>query len=338
MTEVQLFEQLNRYYEVLGIDENADEEVIKQAYKDVMRTNINDYMKESQQKKKLASEALLMLNNPNNRQIYKKLRSRYFAKKYLINSFEKKEKPGNTEQKNKYIFNRRDGSKIEIKPIGRYNIENNTIYSYKIYQYYKDITYINTIYGRINLPELLNSEEYCDFCVNSFFSKQNIIKACKRYNGYMGYIGGRRLNKMMIYKHYDAEHDDLDICVRLSDFLDNETLEIQLGDISLFLEKIGSVITHGKNLVQYSAFSDEAEIAEILYGDDIDFNRIKNLDFFYENEVATKLISEKRIREKVEECGGYIGGLIYNPEKDNYDVIVDDVLKRVMVKNKEKEK
>ena len=66
-------EQKRDYYEVLGVDKNADEEALKKAYRQLAKKyhpDVNPGNKEAEAKFKEASEAYAVLSDPEKRRQY----------------------------------------------------------------------------------------------------------------------------------------------------------------------------------------------------------------------------------------------------------------------------
>lgn len=343
--ERELYEQLKEYYDILGIDENADEIKLKKAYRFAAKKyhpDGNPNNKEAEEKFKKVSEAYTILSDENNRKIYSKLKERYGKNEKTT----KKESQSTSSQKtsqehtNRYIFQRRDGSKIELIPTDKYTIEGQAIYKYRVQQYYQDVTIVDDIYGRINLAELLRNVEYCEFCVNNLLSRENIYQSQIHYNGYVGYVEAAHKNGRTFYRITDIESmQNFDISIDVGDirYKNERSINIDEDEYNIWIEEIGKIIVKGKPLTQYITFSDTLDIMSIIYSEEIDFNKLKRNTKYY-NAVTRMLINENRLKQKIKD-GGYVGQVLYNFELDDYDVVVDsEVEKKINTKSKKSER
>lgn len=332
--ERELYEQLKEYYDILGVDENVDERKLKKAYRFAAKKyhpdgNLNN--KEAEAKFKKVSEAYTILNDENNRKIYSKLKERYGKSERTTKKDSKSTFSGETRQEhaNRYVFQRRDGSKIELIPTDRYIIENQVIYKYRVNQYYKNVTIVDDVYGRINLSELLRNSEYCDFCVNNLLSRENIYQSQIHYNGYIGYVEAAHKNGRTFYRITDKESmENFDMSIDVGDirYKNERNIDIEDDDYMMWIEEIGKIVVKGKPLTQYFIFSDTLEIMDIVYSEEIDFNKLKRNSKYYKA-VTKILINERRLRKKLKE-GGYVGQVLYNCELDDYDVVVDSEVEK----------
>lgn len=352
--EKELYEMLKEYYDILGVDENVDEAKLKKAYRFAAKKYHPDTegnTKESEEKFKKVSEAFIFLKDENNRKVYAELKKRY-EREHSSNSTKRKHKTtfySNEEQYerqykkqpekekiNKYIFQRRDGSKIEIQPCNKYFVENQTIYKYRINQFYKDMTIIDDVYGRINLEELLGTPEYCDFCINNLLSRDNIYKSQIHYNGYIGHVEVTNKNGRKFYRVIDKDlAENFDISCDIGNIREEEHRGILIsGDMyDIWVGQIGKIVINGKPLNQYLVFSDILDVMFIIYSEEIEFSKIGK-DKKYSDALLEKLFNEERLKQKVKD-GGYIGQVLYNVTSDDYDIIVDrDVEKVLNVKAK----
>lgn len=358
ISEEELYEKLKKAYMDLGIDETADEKAIKSKYRFLAKKyhpDANPGNKEAEEKFKAISVGYALLADEKNRRIYLKLKEKYDVKrektstnKAKSNSYSEKheeyhedtyENPYTDapEKNNRYIFKRRDGSTIEILPIRKEEIDGQTVYEYKISQHYKDRTIINNLFGRINLDELLKNQEYCDFCVNVFLSKDNIEKTNIVYNGFLGYIEGVRKNGRNFYRIADRDEFDLfDVVADISKLKPKEdSINIDEEDINVFVEKTGSILINGKVLEQYVYYSEYLNVIDLVYSEKIDFQRYKK-DPKYANAVKCLLV-EERVGSKIKQ-GGYIGSIAYNVKTDDYDIVVDKELEKILNTKKSREK
>lgn len=157
--EKSLYQKIKEYCEILNVDENVDEMTLKRSYWCAAKkihpdSNLNSYGANSNFQK--LQEAYNFLKDENNRSYYKELKNKYDKE---INNTENRKENSTfqtrrneiKEHTNKYIFQRRDGSKIEIQPDDKYLIDNETIYKYKVNQYYNNMNIVDCVYGRINL-------------------------------------------------------------------------------------------------------------------------------------------------------------------------------------------
>lgn len=341
MGDRELYYKLKSYYEFLGVDENVDEKKLKHVYKVLAKkyhpdANIDDT--EATKRFQKLGEAYKELLDEKNRNLYKRLKEKYQFERES-NKDNKEENQEKKERKKRYIFNRRDGSKIELQPLERIIIFDESIYLYRICQYFKDFTLINDIYGRINLQELMRNPEYCDFCINNLLSKSNINKYIKTYNCFFGHIEGARKNGKNFYRSCNLEDfDNFDIGLELGSIRLKRNCGINVNE-ELYLEKVGSGYIKGKPISQYLIYSDSENILDIVYSDDIDFERIKR-DGIYKGALTNKLLEYNRIREKVKNDNGYMGGLEFDPIYEDYDVVIDEEIRewfRSKDKNKSKE-
>lgn len=233
------------------------------------------------------------------------------------------------EKHNQNIFKRRDGSTVEILPVGRVELEGQTFYEYKIAQYYKDKTIINNLYGRINLQELFVDKEYCDFCTNVFLSEENIKRSIVQYNGFLGYIEVARKPKGNFYRMADRDRMELfDISIDLGSKVPKQNiLNIDKPEINVLLEKFGTSVINGKILNQYVYYSDYLNQLDLIYSEDIDFVKYRK-DPKYAKAVET-LVVEERAAEKIKQ-GGYVGSIAYNVETDSYDIVMDKEMEKTL--------
>ena len=75
----------------------------------------------------------------------------------------------------------------------------------------------------------------------------------------------------------------------------------------------------------------------IIYSEDIDFKKIKN-NSIYCKAISERLINEKRLKQKIKD-GGYVGQVLYNVELDDYDIIADEEIEKVLnIKSKKEER
>ena len=183
-SERRLYEILKECYDILEINENVDEIKLRKAYKIALKkhhpdTNLDNIEMATEKTRK----AYAFLKDEKNRKLYSMLKQKYENYKQSENKNQKTtnfyEEEKVSENVNKYIFQRRDGSKLEIQPLKKHFIAGEKIYEYKLIQYYNNMTIINNVYGRINLSELLRTVEYCDFCINNLLSKKNINESVK---------------------------------------------------------------------------------------------------------------------------------------------------------------
>ncbi len=338
--EKWLYEMLKEYYDILEVDENVDEKQLKKAYRFAVKKyhpDSNPNNKDSEDKFKKVAEAYQFLSDEKNRKIYLRLKKKYNRSESQNQKTNCYESQKVKEYVNKYIFQRRDGSKIEIQPLNKYFIEGEKIYKYKVIQYYNNMTIIEDVYGRINLEELMKSQEYCDFCVNSLLSKENIHNSVLKYNGYIGYIEMANRQGKNFYRICDKEDfKNSFVVMELYDLTKSEdeaTIYKEKGE--LWIEKLGQIIINGKLLNSYRIFFDPLKILFIMYSENIDFNEIKENKKYY-NAIEKKLLEVERIKEKNEE-GGYIGQLLYDIESEDYDVVVDKEIEKVLnIKEKAK--
>lgn len=339
MSEEKLYYEIKKCFQILGImeiEENFDEEKIKRCYRNLAKKYHPDQKGVGNEEKfKEIQNAYEVLMNEKNRRIYRKLKEKYENADEQENSQQEKVK-NKQERTNKFKFTRRDGSKIEIRPIGRFLINNRYIYCYELLQYYKDITYSNRIYGKINLEELMNNFSYCDFCINTFLSKANIEKNVCGYSGYIGYIERANKNGRECYRIRDMKNEYDDIDVQIANMESDQ--QYNVGDSPFYdgvdIEKKGQILVKGKLLIQYMVFSDVDDIYSLVYAEKIDFKKIET-DMKYKIALS-KLLLAQRLKTKIKE-GGYIGGLLYNCETDNYDIVIDDEIREFFTeKSKEK--
>lgn len=343
LIEMALYKTLKEYYEILEIDEDVDEIELKKAYRQRMKkyhpdVNPDDEYAEEMCRKVL--EAYENLSDERNRRLYSVLRERYgelqeeqYEQQRTYESLKTKETA------NKYFFQRRDGSKIEIQPLNQYTINGKLIYKYKIIQYYNNMTFINDVYGRMNLSELLNTPEYCDFCVNNFLSRRNIENSRKIYNGYIGYVEYINRNGVNMYRICDREKpEECDIVMDIYKLEDkNDNVDVDSGEYNIWLEKMGKIITNGKISEQYILVSEDENFISIIYSENIDFNEIRN-NSIYKYAIANKLLQRDRLKSKID-IGGYVGQLLYNPESEHYDIIVDrEIEKLINIKQRNMER
>ncbi len=344
MKERSLYEKLKSYYEILELDENVTEEKLKKAYRFAAKKyhpDSNPNNPEAESKFKLVSEAYTILKDESNRRIFAELKKKYdreektnYSEQTYQQEWRRREKNNSEdavkETTNKYILTRKDGSKIEIQPLNKYYIEDQFIYSYRIIQYGKDMTLINKVYGRINLDELLRNPEYADFCANSFLSAENIHRSAVHYNGFIGHVEAACKNGRTYYRGSDVDNDEFDISIEVGnidvDVGNDDT--ISTLDYDIWIEKVGSGIIKGRPINQYLAFSDVIGIMDLIYSEDISFIEMKR-NKKYKNAIAKKLLTERRIKQKID-AGGYVGQLQYNPKRDDYDVVVDKELEKVL--------
>lgn len=352
----ELYERYKLAYELFGIkeDEDFDDMQIKKIYRIKSKIFHPDNLKTGDAKKfKALSLAYELLKNKEGREQYRQIKetkkeanfSNKEKKSYKYSKKSKKE-----EKTNQYIFQRRDGSKIEIQPLGKINIEGKSIYYFNIIQYYSDITYINDMYARINWRELMNNVEYCDFCVNSFFSKSRIETACKGYNGYLGHVEGAKLAGRNIYRNSDYNSNDVyDIFIEIGQ-MDSEKAEfitidpdtdkafepIQDDDIDLLIEKTGTVIISGKKINQYNVYSDNIDINDLIYGN-IDIKKMQRCPE-YKVLVCREFLNKNRLIEKLN-TDRYVGSFLYDPIEDDYSIDINYNIQEVLRKrNKNREK
>lgn len=324
ITDKEMYYKLKAAYEMLECDENATEEKLKKSYRILCKRHHPDAGGSETMFKKV-QEAYVEINN--NGWKYKELKLKY----------------DKTTQSNKYIFLRRDGSKIEIQPLEKNIICDELFYCYKIIQYYNDITIINdSMYGRINLKEIMKNREYCDFCVNSFLSKSNIEYRILDYKGYIGRAGAGvgKKNGRMIYKAIECD-SDWDIVDDISKILNDKSKEILLDieDDYIVLGKVGMALINRKLVYQYTicTFEYYDKSSMIVYGGDIDIRMI-NKNERYKTALLEKLLAAEEINSKIKD-GGYIGELIYNWENDDYEVIEDrDIKEFFKTRNQTKER
>lgn len=339
--ERELYEKLKEYYDILGVDENVDEVKLKRAYRIAAKRYHPDGRPgdtDAEENFKKASEAYTVLKEENNRKLYSELKRRYeressnTTKKERKSSFHRSyEKREEKEYTNRYIFQRRDGSKIEIQPLDRYSIEDQTVYRYRVNQYYKDMTIVDDVYGRINLEELLRTPEYCDFCVNNLLSRDNIYQSQVHYNGYIGHIEGAIRNGKRYYRIVDKDSpENFDISIDVGDirYKSEREVTIDMENYDLWIEEIGKMMVKGKPLNQYFIFSDSIDIMNIIYSEDIDLRKVKN-NSIYRKAISDRLVSETRLKQKIKD-GGYVGQALYNVESDDYDIVVDKEIERVL--------
>lgn len=344
MTDEELYIELTKAFEILNVNEDADESAIKKSYRMLLKKYHPDVSEGDEEKSKKITVAYNLLKKERGR--YKELKAKYGDKYTKRNKYENKTKEqrsksqssteqSSTEQSrerkeektNKYIFRRFDGSKIEIQPIEKHNINDETVYEYKLIQYYNNVTFINTIFGRINLQELMRTPEYCYFCVNNFLSKKTIEDTVLHFNGYVGYIEMASKNGRRYYRSIDREEvNNFDTYMDISDLIINNGINIEADNYDLYLEKTGTVLINGKQISQYIAFSDCDKIYELVYINDINFKKIEKNDK-YKNSIIKDLLPIERIRQKSDKEGGYLGGLTYNPLTDDYDLIVDSEIR-----------
>ena len=222
----------------------------------------------------------------------------------------------------------------------RYLTENQTIYKYRVNQYYKDMTIADDVYGRINLEELLKTPEYCDFCVNNLLSRENIYQSQTHYNGYIGHIEGAIKNGKRYYRIADKDSsENFDISIDVGDirYKSERNVTIDMEEYDIWIEEIGKIIVKGKPLNQYFIFSDYLDTMNIIYSEDIDFKKIKN-NSIYCKAISERLINEKRLKQKIKD-GGYVGQVLYNVELDDYDIIADEEIEKVLnIKSKKEER
>lgn len=360
--EETLYKQLKKAYQDLEIDENADEKIIKKKYRVLAKKyhpDANPGNKEAEEKFKAISVGYTLLADEKNRKVYQKLKERYeYNNKnndtYSSSSRADSSKRTNSHQSksywdddeyseytykssyteaqektNKYIFKRRDGSTIEILPVGKVDLEGQTFYEYKVIQYYKDRTIINNLHGRINLSEILRNKEYCDFCVNNFLSKENIEKSIIVYNGFLGYIEAAKKDRGTFYRIANRDNIDLfDISIDLGNKIPKSNiLNIDKEEINVLLEKFGTLVINGKVLNQYVYYSDYLDKITLIYSEGIDFQKYKK-DPEYARAVES-LVVEERVDKKINQ-GGYIGSVAYNIENDNYDIVIDKELEKIL--------
>lgn len=337
-SERRLYEILKECYTILEVDENVDDISLKKAYRAASKkyhpdANPND--EQAEEKFKKVSEAYTFLNNENNRKLYKKLKEKYenfkqreYSRRQSSKFYKDEEKV--KENENKYIFQRRDGSKVEIQPLDKHYINGQKICKYRVIQYCNNMTIINDVYGRINLSELLKTVEYCDFCVNNLLSKNNIDSAIKVYNGYIGYVEMAYKNGRKHYKVCDRDSiDNYDLAMDIYSLRNKEDeINIETEDYDIWLEKLGKVIFNGKALNQYLVFEDNANILNLVYSENIDIYKIKN-NRRYHNAVSEKLLDIERLKQKNKE-GGYISQLLYNVDSDGYDIVIDKEIEKVL--------
>lgn len=340
-SERELYEKLKGYYDILSVDEDVDDVKLKKAYRIAAKKYHPDGkqdVKEAENNFKKVSEAYTFLKEKNNRKLYSELKKRYERessnttrkerKSTFYESYKKREEKECT---NRYIFQRRDGSKIEIQPLDRYSIEDQTVYRYRVNQYYKDMTIVDDVYGRINLDELLRTPEYCDFCVNNLLSRDNIYQSQVHYNGYIGYIEGAIRNGKRYYRIADKDStENFDISIDVGDirYKSERNATIDMEDYDIWIEEIGKMVVKGKPLTQYFVFSDSIDIMNIIYSEDIDFKKVKN-NSIYRKAISDMLVSEKRLKQKIKD-GGYVGQVLYNVESDDYDIVVDKEIEKVL--------
>lgn len=331
--EKALYEKLEEYYNILGVDENVDETKLKKAYRMAVKKYHPDETKndkEAEEKFKELSEAVKVLSDENNRKLYSALKKIYgrSEKKENRSTFYREEIK---EQVNRYVFQRRDGSKIEIVPYDKYSVEGEIIYQYRIIQYYRNMTIVDDVFGRINLEELLRNIEYCDFCVNSLLSRDNIYNSQMYYNGYIGHIEAAKKDGKTFFRITDKENiknSDMSFYVGEIRNKKGTGISIEENDYDIWIEEIGKITVEGKLLTQYFIFSDILYISNIIYSEDIDFNRIKS-NPKYSRAIVKKLISGERVKQKIKE-GGYIGQCMYNAELDDYSVVFDKEIEKVI--------
>ncbi len=336
--EKSLYQKIKEYCEILNVDENVDEMTLKRSYWCAAKkihpdSNLNSYGANSNFQK--LQEAYNFLKDENNRSYYKELKNKYDKE---INNTENRKENSTfqtrrneiKEHTNKYIFQRRDGSKIEIQPDDKYLIDNETIYKYKVNQYYNNMNIVDCVYGRINLEELFRSQGYCDFCVNNLLSRDNIYKSQIYYNGYIGHIEVANRNGIRYYRIVDKESfKSLDISGDIGDIrAENETDNIiEIMDYDIIIKEIGKIIINNKPLSQYLIFSDDLNIIDIVYSENIDFKKIKN-NCIYGKEIR-KLLEEDRLRQKIKD-GGYLGQVLYNVENEDYNIVVDKEVEKIL--------
>lgn len=344
--ERKLYEQLKKAYQDLEIDDTADEKAIKKKYRVLAKKyhpDVNPGDKYAEERFKAISFGYELLIDEKNRRVYLKLKEKYdtekaFTKKTQKSSERKSEKKNYThkdERANNYIFNRRDGSRVEIVPISRVDIEGQTIYNYKILQYYKDRTITNNLCGRINLNELFKSPDYCDFCVNTFLSKENIEKTILQYGGFLGYIEVANSRGRKLYRTVDRERAEIyDLVMDIGRLTPKSNyLNIEKETINVLIEKCGKMIVNGKSVEQYVYFSEYLDVMDLIYSEEIDFNKAKKNARY--RRALERLLVEERVDKKIKE-GGYIGSLAYDPETDEYNIVVDnELVKAINVKQTE---
>jgi len=360
--EESLYYKLKEYYDILEVDENVDDIKLKKAYRIAAKKYHPDGKKDEKEAERMfkkVSEAYTVLKEENNRKIYSELKNRYEknqnnntqnsntrregrTKFYRYDDYAKKQdsKQEPKENINRYIFQRRDGSKIEIQPFDRYTMDGQTVYRYRVNQYYKDMTIIDDVYGRINLEELLRTPEYCDFCINNLLSRDNISESQIHYNGYVGYVEVATRNGKRFYRMADKDSEkNFDISIDIGDirYKSEKYIDIEVDDYEVSIEEIGKMIVQGKPLNQYFIFSDTLDIMNIVYSEDLDFHKIKRNPQYY-RAISEKLISENRLKQKIKD-GGYIGQVLYNALSDDYDIVVDKEIEKVLnVKAKKEER
>lgn len=347
-SERELYEKLKEYYDILGVDENIDDVKLKRAYRIAAKKYHPDGRpgdKEAENNFKKVSEAYTFLQEENNRKLYSELKKKYerensnTTRKEKGTTFNRNyEKREEKECTNGYIFQRRDGSKIELQPLDTYSIENQTIYKYRVNQYYRDMTIVDDVYGRINLEELLRTPEYCDFCVNNLLSRDNIYQSQVHYNGYIGHVEGAIKNGKRYYRIADRDStENFDISIDVGDirYKSERNATIDMEDYDIWIEEIGKMVVNGKPLNQYFVFSDSLDIMNIIYSEDIDFKKVKN-NSIYCKAISDKLVSGIRLKQKIKD-GGYVGQVLYNPKSDDYDIVIDREIEKVLNMRSKKE-
>lgn len=352
MTDEELYEKLKEAFEILRVSEDADESAIKKSYRMLLKKYHPDASEGDEEKSKKITVAYNLLKKERGR--YKELKERFGNKErendernkykskeqsWRNQSSTKQSREKKEEKTNKYIFRRIDGSKIEIQPIEKHNINGEIVYEYKVIQYYNNVTFINTIFGRINLEELMRTPEYCYFCVNNFLSKKAIEDTVLHFNGYVGYIEMASKNGRRYYRSIDREEgNNFDTYIDIGDLTINNGINVEEDNYDLYIERTGTVLINGKQISQYIAFSECDNIYELVYVNDINFKKIEE-NHKYKNSLIKDLLSIERIRQKSDKEGGYLGGLTYNPLTDDYDLIVDSEIREFFKqKNRNKER
>ena len=143
-SERRLYEILKECYDILEINENVDEIKLRKAYKNALKkhhpdTNLDNIEMATEKTRKI-NEAYAFLKDEKNRKLYSMLKQKYENfkqseyKNQKTTNFYEEEKV--SENVNKYIFQRRDGSKLEIQPLKKHFIAGEKIYEYKLIQYY----------------------------------------------------------------------------------------------------------------------------------------------------------------------------------------------------------
>lgn len=335
MAEEQINELFEKYiwaYEILGLDIDSEytDTKIKKAYRSkVKEFHPDNQISGDEVKFKEISFAYELIANQIDRKIFQKLKEN--SHKWRKNT--KKEKA------NPYIFQRRDGSKIEIQPQGQIEIDNKKIFVCRLIQYYKDITYINEIFARINWKELMSNPEYCDFFVNNYLSKTRVENSCNGYSRYLGYIEAAKSRGRIIYR---IAEDDMFIDINQMKLNDENYISFYPNGkdydsedfVDMELEKCGEIVLKDKVINQYNFFSESLNMNSVIYGD-IDIKRMKK-DSEYKNKICQDVLNEKNLRKCIAENGGYIGSYEYNPIDNDYDIIIDTAVRDILVKKSKK--